>query len=224
MIEPLTARARKADDTRRRIFTAAAMLIGTRGYHAVTVAEIARRAKVAKGTFFVHFATKDAIVTELVRLQTRAARRARADVLAAGGGAIDALRATTLTLGEQAGASIPLSRAVLAATLESAAVGGATSVLFDEVYAEMRADSVAAFGDDRAARALMASYLGAALHVCSSPTAAPMREVLPPLVEIQLDAFVKNQEHRHAPRRHSRPPPRRRLLEPARRRKRTRRA
>jgi AcrR family transcriptional regulator len=184
-----SARARKADDTRRRIFTAAATLIAERGYHAVTVAEIARRAKVAKGTFFVHFATKDAIVTELVRIQTKAARRARADVLAGGGTPIDALRATTLALGEQAGASLELSRAVLAAALESAAVGGATSALFDEVFAEMQTDSIEVFGDDRAARALMACYLGAALHVCSSPSARPMREVLPPLVEIQLAAF-----------------------------------
>ena len=174
MVTARTPRKVQADATRRRIFAAAAELFAVRGYHDVTVAEIARRAHVAKGTFFVHFATKDAIVTELVRIQTRAARRARGRVLEGGGTPAEALRATALMLGEQAGSSIELSRAVLAATLENAAVGGASATLFDEVFAEMCADSTAAFGDDRAARALMTSYLGAALHCCTSPRAAPI--------------------------------------------------
>ena len=39
--------------------------------------EIVREAGVAKGTFSVHFATKDAVITDLVRNQVRIARRAR---------------------------------------------------------------------------------------------------------------------------------------------------
>jgi AcrR family transcriptional regulator len=187
-----TLRELKADDTRRRVFAAAAELFAVRGYHDVTVAEIARRARVAKGTFFVHFATKDAVVTELVRIQTRAAKKARARVLERGGTPVEALRATALMLGEQAGSSRELSRAVLTATLENADVGGASSALFDEVFAEMCADSKAAFGDDRAARALMASYLGAALHFCSSPRAGPMLEILAPLVDTHLEGFERN--------------------------------
>jgi AcrR family transcriptional regulator len=227
MVAARTPRKLQADATRRRIFAAAAELFAARGYHDVTVAEIARRAHVAKGTFFVHFATKDAIVTELVRIQTRAARRARARVLDGGGTPAEALRATALMLGEQAGSSIELSRAVLAATLENAAVGGASATLFDEVFAEMCADSTAAFGDDRAARALMTSYLGAALHCCTSPRATPIQQVLTPLVDTHLEGFVqKKMEARHAPRRSPPGRPRkparprrrgRRLLEPRRR-------
>jgi len=205
-----TLREIKADDTRRRVFAAAAELFAVRGYHDVTVAEIARRAGVAKGTFFVHFATKDAVVTELVRIQVRAARRARARVLERGGTAVEALRATTLMLGEQAGTSRELSRAVLAATLENSDVGTATTALFDEVFVEMVADSKTAFGDDRAARALMASYLGAALHCCSSPAAAPMLEVLTPLVDTQLEGFQRHTEVRHGSRSHKHARPRRR--------------
>jgi AcrR family transcriptional regulator len=198
-----TARELKADDTRKRVFAAAAELFATRGYHDVTVAEIARRARVAKGTFFVHFATKDAVVTELVRIQTRAARKARARVLESGGTAVEALRATTLMLGEQAGASRELSRAVLTATLENAEVGGASRELFDEVFAEMCVDSKAAFGDDSAARALMASYLGAAYYFSSTPVAGPMLEVLTPLVDMNLAGFERNRqstEGKHAAR------------------------
>lgn len=197
-----TTREIKADDTRRRIFAAAAELFAVRGYHDVTVAEIAKRAQVAKGTFFVHFATKDTVVTELVRTQVRMAKKARAKVLERGGTPVEALRSTTLMLGEQAGASRELSRAVLAATLESGDVGGATSALFDEVFAEMIADSKAAFGDDRPARALMASYLGAVFHFCSSPAAGPMLEILTPLVDTHLEGFNRTEvTHESRPRR-----------------------
>src|SRR5262245_60235870 len=123
---PRTARAARADDTRKRIFAAAAELFAVRGFHETTVDEIAKRAGVAKGTFFVHFATKDAVVAELVRRQVRlasAAREGAADPLAA-------LKAVVLTLGEQAGTSRALSRAVLAATLESPKIGG--DVIFGE--------------------------------------------------------------------------------------------
>src|SRR5688500_12458989 len=182
MMAARTPRELKADDTRRRIFAAATELFAKRGYHDVTVAEIAARARVAKGTFFVHFATKDAVVAELVGVQTRAAKKARAAALAGGGSRVDALRATTLTLGAQAAASRGLSRAVLAATVESDSVGGETSALFEDVLAEMCADATAAFGDDRAARALLTAYLGAAWHFCASPRAEPLLDMLAPLV------------------------------------------
>src|SRR5256885_9293999 len=113
-----TARQLAADDTRKRLFAAAVQLFSTSGYHATTVDAIARKAGVAKGTFFVHFATKDAVVTELVRRQTRATLDARLAALA--DGPIPALRATVMALGAQANLSRELTRAVLAALLENA--------------------------------------------------------------------------------------------------------
>jgi AcrR family transcriptional regulator len=187
-------RKAQADDTRKRIFQAAAELFSVRGYAHVTVAEIAKRAGVAKGTFFVHFATKDAVLTELVRIQTSQAKKARLRAQSAGGTPRDHLRTTVLMLGEQAGASRGLSRAVLAGTLESSDVGGAAGLLFDEVFQAMCVDSCAHYGDERAARACMASYLGVALHFCSTPSSPPLLEILEPLVDSNLDGFDREKE------------------------------
>jgi len=194
-----TARQLRADDTRARLFAAASELFATRGYHATTVDAIARRAGVAKGTFFVHFATKDAVITDLVRIQTRQAKKARAAALPRG--PLAALRATVLMLGEQAGFSREVSRAVLSATLDNAHVAGDTAALFDEVFNEMIADARAAIGKDGEllARALMASYLGAALHFTSSRKSGPLLEILAPLVDANLEGFTEA-SHAHAPR------------------------
>src|ERR1700761_943154 len=106
VIEPMaatrSARQIRADDTRARLFAAAVELFEARGYHDTTIAAIVKRAGVAKGTFFVHFATKDAVITELQLRQIRGARKARMAVLETGGGPLAALRATVLSLGEQA--------------------------------------------------------------------------------------------------------------------------
>lgn len=199
MVAEKTPRQLRADGTRVRLFAAASELFATRGYHATTVDAIARRAGVAKGTFFVHFATKDAVITELVRIQTRMAKKARAAALPEG--PLAALRATVLMLGEQAGFSRELSRAVLAATLDNSAVAGDADALFGEVFDEMIADARAAIGKkgDLLARALMASYLGAALHFTSSRKAGALVEILAPLVDAHLEGFTEG-SHDHSPR------------------------
>jgi len=196
MVAHRTARQLRADDTRKRLFAAASELFATRGYHATTVDEIARRAGVAKGTFFVHFATKHAVISDLVRIQTRAARRARAAALAEG--PLAALRATVMSLGEHAGLSRELSRAVLAAAMENATVAGDADHFFGEVFADMIADARAAIAQgllhrghdgELLARALMASYLGAGLHFASSRKSAPLLEILAPLVDANIEGF-----------------------------------
>jgi len=191
-----TARQLRADDTRARLFAAASELFATRGYHATTVDAIAKRAGVAKGTFFVHFATKDAVITDLVRIQTRQAKKARAAALP--DGPLAALRATVLMLGEQAGFSRELSRAVLSATLDNAHVAGDTDALFSDVFNDMIADARAAIGKDGEllARALMASYLGAALHFTSSRKSGPLLDILAPLVDANLEGFTEAHNER----------------------------
>jgi len=185
-------RQQKADDTRRRLFAAAVQLFTQAGYHATTVEAIAARAGVAKGTFFVHFPTKDAVILELVRMQTGAALAARTAALATG--PLAALRATTLELGNQAGLSRPLSRAVLGATLTSSELADAADAEFQKVLEAMLADARAALqrrpaAADQLARGLMAAYLGAALHFAANAGSAPMRELLEPLVAQLLEPF-----------------------------------
>lgn len=205
-----TARQLRADDTRARLFTAAAELFVELGYHSATIEQIAKRAGVAKGTFFVHFASKDAVILELVRIQCSGARRARQKALESGASRLDALRSTVIDLGTRAGASRNISRAVLAAGLEDPAVGDAVSKIFDEVLADMIEDARHAARDgllkaetdpEQLATQLMVSYLGSALHFTSTPRARPLVEVLEPLVDNSLSlarSSARAAENRHA--------------------------
>ena len=191
----LGVRKERARKTRERLYYAACELFLAHGYHGTTVDKIAAHAGVAKGTFFIHFKTKDAVITQLVEHQTYAARRARERAIAAKTSPLDALAATVLALGEQAGASKTLSRAVLAATLESGDLGGDTELLFGAVFDSMVADAQAAkrrgllakgIDPKQLAWSLMASYLGAALYFTSTPRAPALLESLAPLVHATL--------------------------------------
>ena len=189
-----TLRQQRADDTKRRLVAAAAELFAQKGYHDTTVDEIARAAGVAKGTFFVHFATKDAVITELVRRQIRSARKARTQAK----NPLEALVAAVMTLGTEAAASRTLSRACFAASLDNAAIGGFADALFGELMEEMMSDVRAAqtvgllrpdADPQMVVESLIASYLGAAVHFVTSPRVRPLAEVLRPLIEANLEGF-----------------------------------
>lgn len=57
-------RERKKERTRQEIYQAAMKLFVARGFAAVTVEDICQAADVARGTFFLHFPTKDALLLE----------------------------------------------------------------------------------------------------------------------------------------------------------------
>jgi AcrR family transcriptional regulator len=196
------SRAARAAETRATLFTSATTLFAERGYHATTVDDVARHAKVAKGTFFLHFATKGAVVVELVRWQVEGARAARLGALAAGGdrAPLEALEATVFMLGQQAAISRDLSRAVLAAGLENPEVGAEVDALFQRAHADLEADAKAAqaaglmpaeIAPDVAASMLMASYLGAVLHFTTSPAPRPLVPLLRRLVAANLDGLTR---------------------------------
>jgi AcrR family transcriptional regulator len=60
-------RERKKRELRSRIYETARQLFLERGFEATTVAEIARAADVAEGTFFNHFPSKQAVLAEISR-------------------------------------------------------------------------------------------------------------------------------------------------------------
>jgi len=194
---PPSLRQQRAQETRDRLFFAACELFVANGYVGTTVDSIAARAGVAKGTFFVHFKTKDAVAVQLIGNQTSAARRARDRAIAGGAGPVEAMIATVVTLGKQAGASKMLSRAVLAATLESGEVAGDSSKMFEGVYELLVQDARAAkkagllsrgVDPEQVAWSLLASYLGAALYFATNPSPIPLVDGLTPLVEANLAA------------------------------------
>src|SRR5512145_2314084 len=78
-----TAPARSRAETRRRLLEAAVALFAEKGLHGVTSAQIARRAGVATGTFYLHFADKEALFHEIA-FAALAELRARQERASAG--------------------------------------------------------------------------------------------------------------------------------------------
>jgi AcrR family transcriptional regulator len=72
---PPPARSGAADLTRQRLIRTALELFTTRGYHETTTAQIARKAGIAEGTIYRHFASKRQLVNELYRAAQRWALR-----------------------------------------------------------------------------------------------------------------------------------------------------
>lgn len=62
---PETRRERKKRELRTRIYNCAAGLFMKQGFEATTVDQIANTADVAQATFFNHFPSKDALLTEM---------------------------------------------------------------------------------------------------------------------------------------------------------------
>lgn len=74
-----TQRQQQKADTARRIFEAALTLFTEQGYGATTVDQIVKAAGVAKGTFFTHFPSKDAVLDHIGRIQMDRLEAAFAD-------------------------------------------------------------------------------------------------------------------------------------------------
>ncbi len=66
-LRPAKPQKRTPDDKRARLLEAALELFETRGYDAVAVPEIARKAGVATGTLYLYFKDKQALVNALYR-------------------------------------------------------------------------------------------------------------------------------------------------------------
>lgn len=63
-MEGESARKRQAEQTKRKIFETAVSLIKEKGYGSITISEICTVAGVAKGSFYVHYKSKEDIVRE----------------------------------------------------------------------------------------------------------------------------------------------------------------
>lgn len=63
---PKLSRAKRNESTRRKIFDAAAKVVGKHGYAEASVARITEAAGVAQGTFYNHFENRQALLDELL--------------------------------------------------------------------------------------------------------------------------------------------------------------
>src|SRR5579863_892094 len=74
----------RVDDKRRRIMDAALKTFAAYGYHGTTVPEVAKAAKVATGTLYIYFATKEHLVNEVFRDAKKRLRAALTEELPGG--------------------------------------------------------------------------------------------------------------------------------------------
>ncbi len=58
--------ARQREETRARILEAALEVFASRGYHATSVSDLVEAADVARGTFYLHFESKQAVFLDLL--------------------------------------------------------------------------------------------------------------------------------------------------------------
>src|SRR3954454_8033 len=71
-----TRQDRRRAKTRSQLIQAAKRLLANKGLHGTKIADIAAAADVGTGTFYLHFATKDALFADLVRETALAASEA----------------------------------------------------------------------------------------------------------------------------------------------------
>jgi AcrR family transcriptional regulator len=62
-----TSLTKKGEKTRQKLLDTAEEIFGTKGYFNTSIVDITQQAKVAQGTFYIYFASKEKIFEELVR-------------------------------------------------------------------------------------------------------------------------------------------------------------
>lgn len=71
----------KKEDKRKKLIEVAEEVFSRKGYHPVTIADIAQEAGIAKGTFYLYFGSKDEIFQEVVKKAVWSLRYALRDAL-----------------------------------------------------------------------------------------------------------------------------------------------
>ncbi len=110
-VAPQSRRERKKERTRREIYDAAMRLFAEKGFDGVTIAEICEAADVGRGTFFLHFPTKAALLYEF---NTRVAEAFRLELVEPRGSARQELCALVERMSEQLQSHGEIMRAMVA--------------------------------------------------------------------------------------------------------------
>ncbi len=118
-----SAGARSRRETRRRLVEAGTELFAHDGLHRVTSAQIARRAGVASGTFYLHFRDKQELFREIVRAAFDALRARQESAAAGEDGSLGALRARYRVLLDVAEENQNLIRVLFGRSQEGASLG-----------------------------------------------------------------------------------------------------
>jgi AcrR family transcriptional regulator len=118
-------RDRKKERTRREIYEAAMRLFARSGFGAVTIADICEEADVGRGTFFLHFPSKAALLYEF---NQRVAEDFRAGLVEPRAPARAELRALVERMSVELAAQAEITTAMLAEFFASPEAGAAASI------------------------------------------------------------------------------------------------
>jgi AcrR family transcriptional regulator len=190
--QPDGKRERGKVERRERLCEAALALFRSQGYEGTTVADITRRAGLAKGTFFNYFPTKDAV---LRYLGAREVGRLGASTLAgSGSSSLAKLKRLMSALGAslekdrdlvslifRSGVTVP---ELLAGDAGGFSIQPAASLLIRQAQrtGEINPD----FDPDMLAAALDALYLQQLVRWCESEQSYPLPERLTGIVDLLL--------------------------------------
>src|SRR5579875_3621031 len=116
-IEKLPRYERKKAQTRERIYRAALRLFAQRGLAATSVDEIVAAADVAKGTFFNYFHSKEEVFAFFIEIQLSKVADALHEARKGKRSIHDVLRRAFERLGNEAGSSPNLARALVTSVL-----------------------------------------------------------------------------------------------------------
>jgi AcrR family transcriptional regulator len=189
--EPVGAQARQRAETRRRLVAAATELFAREGLRRTTSTQIAHAAGVAAGTFYLHFADKEALFREIA-FHALATLRARMDAAhrAAAPDAERQLRARMECLVAFAGEQRDLVRIVFGRGHEAGSVADEMAdALFPGVEARLRERIAEGKADPAlhpavAAQALIATWTRVVAWWVEDPSRAPREAVVDTLVRL----------------------------------------
>ena len=188
--EPVGAPARQRAETRKRLVAAGTELFAREGLHRTTSTQIARAAGVAAGTFYLHFADKQALFREiafaaLVQLRTRLAEASAA----AGADPRAQLPARMRALVDFAATQRPLVQILFGRGDEAALGEELLDELFPGVEARLRERIDEGLADPGlhpavAARALLAMWSRVVAWWVEDPSRASREDVVETLVRL----------------------------------------
>lgn len=165
----LSRRDRKKERTRRDIYAAAMRLFAERGFAAVTISEISEAADVGRGTFFLHFPTKAALLYEF---NQHVAEEFRATLVEPRASAQAELSALVVRMGDELRARAEVMSAMLAeffASPETLAAAPEHGMALPELVTEIvaRGQQRGEFSRRIDARLAAASFLATASAILS---------------------------------------------------------
>jgi AcrR family transcriptional regulator len=118
-LKQMGRRARRAAETRVRIFRSAMRLFAEHGFPSVSIEDITEAADVGKGTFFNYFESKEHVLSVLAEIQLGKVREARVAAESGKQSTFAVLRQLFQRIAEEPGHSAPLARAMVSTFLAS---------------------------------------------------------------------------------------------------------